>query len=310
MVWDRTAFILWQGGMRQDCIHFYDKMARDRTAFIFMARWHETGLHPFLWQDGMRQDCIHFYGKIVWDRTASIFMTRWHETGLHSFKTSQHKTGAHPFYIGMYIHIYTHIYVHIYTSQKECLHIFFTRKQATKTLRLAVTMSLSQNHLNILWRSRFLSHHFPGSWLCHRHLPGHPRVWHRASWMDWTYGHVAFGVSFHDLQCRFVKAGAKHGSIRKKKQTTNNKQHLEKQDLHSKHMFLFIIHESTKTASALIPQSCFFSFNWRPGCWMNGRNPLINYAGSLACYPFGALAVLCLLGVSKYFKVVWGGDLG
>lgn len=186
----------------------------------------------------------------------------------------------------------------------------FTRKQATKTLRLAVTMSLSQNHLNILWRSRFLSHHFPGSWLCHRHLPGHPRVWHRASWMDWTYGHVAFGVSFHDLQCRFVKAGAKHGSIRKKKQTTNNKQHLEKQDLHSKHMFLFIIHESTKTASALIPQSCFFSFNWRPGCWMNGRNPLINYAGSLACYPFGALAVLCLLGVSKYFKVVWGGDLG
>ena len=39
--------------------------------------------------------------------------------------TSQHKTGAHPFYIGMYIHIYTHIFVHIYTSQKECLHIFF-----------------------------------------------------------------------------------------------------------------------------------------------------------------------------------------
>ena len=37
---------------------------------------------------------------------------------------SQHKTGTHPFYIGMYIHIYTHIYVHIYTSQKECLHIF------------------------------------------------------------------------------------------------------------------------------------------------------------------------------------------
>ena len=38
--------------------------------------------------------------------------------------TSQHKTGTHPFYIGMYIDIYTHIYVHIYTSQKECLHIF------------------------------------------------------------------------------------------------------------------------------------------------------------------------------------------
>ena len=38
--------------------------------------------------------------------------------------SSQHKTGSHPFYIGMYIHINTHIYVHIYTSQKECLHIF------------------------------------------------------------------------------------------------------------------------------------------------------------------------------------------
>ena len=34
--------------------------------------------------------------------------------------TSQHNTGTHPFYIGMYIHICTHIYVHIYTSQKEC----------------------------------------------------------------------------------------------------------------------------------------------------------------------------------------------
>ena len=38
--------------------------------------------------------------------------------------TSQHNTGTHPFYIGMYIHIHTHIYVHIYTSQKECLCIF------------------------------------------------------------------------------------------------------------------------------------------------------------------------------------------
>ena len=38
--------------------------------------------------------------------------------------TSWHKTGTHPFYIGMYIHIYTHIYVHKNTSQKECLHIF------------------------------------------------------------------------------------------------------------------------------------------------------------------------------------------
>ena len=39
--------------------------------------------------------------------------------------TSQHNTGTHPFYIGMYIHICTHIYVHILTSQKECLCIFF-----------------------------------------------------------------------------------------------------------------------------------------------------------------------------------------
>ena len=103
---------LWQDGMRQDCIHFYDKIVWDRHSSIFMTRWHETGLHSFLWQDCMRPALIHFYDKMAWDRTAFIFMT------------SQHKTGTHPFYIGMYIHIYTHIYVHIYTSQKECLHIF------------------------------------------------------------------------------------------------------------------------------------------------------------------------------------------
>ena len=99
MVWDRTAFILWQDCMRQDCIHFYDKIVWDRTAFIFMTRWHETGLHPFLWQDCMRQDCIHFYDKIVWDRTASIFMTRWQKTGTHPFfLTSHHNTGTLPFW--------------------------------------------------------------------------------------------------------------------------------------------------------------------------------------------------------------------
>ena len=88
----------WQDGMRRDCIRFYDKMAWDRTAFIFMTRLYETGLHSFLWQDGMRQDlhpflwqdcmrqdCIYFYDKIVWDRTASIFMTRWQKTGTHPF---------------------------------------------------------------------------------------------------------------------------------------------------------------------------------------------------------------------------------
>ena len=85
IVWDRTASIFWQDGMRQDCIHFYDKIVWDRTASIFMTRWHETGLHPFLWQDCMRQDCIHFYDKMAWDRTASILMTRLYETGLHPF---------------------------------------------------------------------------------------------------------------------------------------------------------------------------------------------------------------------------------
>ena len=100
--------------MRQDCIHFYDKMAWDRTAFIFMTTWHETGLHPSLWQASIRPVLIHFDDKPAKDRYSSIFMT------------SQHKTGTHPFYIAMYIHtIYTHIYVHIYTSQKECLCIFF-----------------------------------------------------------------------------------------------------------------------------------------------------------------------------------------
>ena len=70
-------------------------------------------------------------------------MTRWHETGLHSFfKTSQHKTGAHPFYIGMYIHIYTHIYVHIYTSQKECLCIFYGIHLYTYTIKTSQTFGI------------------------------------------------------------------------------------------------------------------------------------------------------------------------
>ena len=51
----------------------------------FLTRWHDTGLHSFLRQDGMRQDCIHFYDKMAWDRTASISMTTWHETGTHPF---------------------------------------------------------------------------------------------------------------------------------------------------------------------------------------------------------------------------------
>ena len=108
MVWDRTPSIfmtrlysfLWQDCMRQDCIHFYDKMAWDRTAFIFSDKivWGRTA-SICLWQDGMRQglrfifydkivwgrDCIHFYDKMAWDRTAFIFMTRLFEAGLHPF---------------------------------------------------------------------------------------------------------------------------------------------------------------------------------------------------------------------------------
>ena len=52
--------------------------------------------------------------------------------------TSWHKTGAHPFYLGMYIHIYTHIYVHKYTSQKECLHIFWVRSTNESIQKLFV----------------------------------------------------------------------------------------------------------------------------------------------------------------------------
>ena len=85
MVWDGTAFILWQGCMRQDCIPFFDKMVWDRTAFIFMTRLYETGIHPFLWQASLIPVLIHFYDKIVWDRYSSIFMTSQLNTGTHPF---------------------------------------------------------------------------------------------------------------------------------------------------------------------------------------------------------------------------------
>ena len=38
--------------------------------------------------------------------------------------TSQHYTGTHPFYIGMYIHKYTHIYVHIYFPEGMFTYFF------------------------------------------------------------------------------------------------------------------------------------------------------------------------------------------
>ena len=40
--------------------------------------------------------------------------------------TSQHNTGTHPFYIGMYIHICTHIYVHIYIYFSEGMFMYFS----------------------------------------------------------------------------------------------------------------------------------------------------------------------------------------
>ena len=45
--------------------------------------------------------------------------------------TSQHKTGTHPFYIGMYIHIFTHIHVHIYIYFSEGMFMYFFRGEGT-----------------------------------------------------------------------------------------------------------------------------------------------------------------------------------
>ena len=67
--------------------------------------------------------------------------------------TSQHNTGTHPFYIGMYIHICTHIYVHIYTSQKECLCIFSPIASATQC-HLLCAPNWDQNSL-------LSNHHLP-----------------------------------------------------------------------------------------------------------------------------------------------------
>ena len=65
--------------------------------------------------------------------------------------TSWHKTGTHPFYIGMYIHIYTHIYVHKYTSQKECLHIFWVRDMSLKIATGRFGFIHSGWHTMALW---------------------------------------------------------------------------------------------------------------------------------------------------------------
>ena len=97
MVWDMTAFILWQDCMRQDSIHFYDKMAWDRTASIFHS--------------------------IVWDRTASILMTRWYETWLHSFYDKIVCDRLHPFLWqnGMRQDC---IYFSQYCIRQDCIHFY------------------------------------------------------------------------------------------------------------------------------------------------------------------------------------------
>ena len=60
--------------------------------------------------------------------------------------TSWHKTGTHPFYIGMYIHIYTHIYVHKNTSQKECKHrVRLPPIKATDHVTLFFTSDIQQH---------------------------------------------------------------------------------------------------------------------------------------------------------------------
>ena len=68
-------------------------------------------------------------------------MTSQHKT---IFMTSQHNTGTHPFYIGMYIHIYTHICTYMYTSQKECLlYVFFTKTPPWLFVLLTIHPKLS-----------------------------------------------------------------------------------------------------------------------------------------------------------------------
>ena len=55
--------------------------------------------------------------------------------------TSWHKTGAHPFYIGMYIHIYTHIYMYIKILLRRNVYIFFcvTKSSSDSSFILQIT---------------------------------------------------------------------------------------------------------------------------------------------------------------------------
>ena len=88
--------------MRQDCIHFYDKMAWDRTAFIFMTRLYETGTHPFLWQASIRPVLIHFL------RQASIRPVLIHFT-----------------YVCIYTYIHIFMYIYIYKYFWEGMFTYF-----------------------------------------------------------------------------------------------------------------------------------------------------------------------------------------
>ena len=73
--------------MRQDCIHFYDKMALDRTAFIFMTSHYKTGTHPFY--IGMY---IHIYTHIY----VHIYTSQ--KECLHIFHMENHLNHPPPFW--------------------------------------------------------------------------------------------------------------------------------------------------------------------------------------------------------------------
>ena len=91
-------------------------MAWDRAAFSFKTRWHETGLHSVLRQDGMRQDCIHFYGKLARDRTAFIFYDKmaWdrYSSILHRYVYTHIYT-----YICTYIYLPEGMFMYFFTGR-------------------------------------------------------------------------------------------------------------------------------------------------------------------------------------------------
>ena len=93
---------------------------------FFKTSQRNTGTHSFLWQASIRPILIHFYDKLAKDRHSSIFFDKPAKYRYSSiFLTSWHKTGAHPFYIGMYIQTYTHMYMYINILFRRNVYIFF-----------------------------------------------------------------------------------------------------------------------------------------------------------------------------------------